>query len=95
VLFLVPPAGELREVAGLEEAAAVEGVEWIRIYRSPGHRFGELRIGADRAGAVLAVGDSRADALERAGRAAALVRFETVPEPEQVALCNKEGPVRP
>jgi biotin carboxylase len=76
VRFLVAPPGELREVSGVEEAFALDGVRGIRIYRRPGHRFGELRRGADRAGAVLAVGDSRQEALERADRAQAMIRFE-------------------
>ena len=78
VRFLVAPPGELREVTGVEEAFAEEGIRGIRIYRRPGHRFGELRRGADRAGAVLAVGESREQALERAARAEAMIRFETV-----------------
>jgi biotin carboxylase len=76
VRFLVAPPGELREVTGVEEAFALEGIRGIRIYRRPGHRFGGLRRGADRAGAVLAVGDSRDEALERAGRAEGIIRFE-------------------
>lgn len=76
VRFLVAPPGELREVNGVEEAFALEGVRGIRIYRRPGHRFGEFRRGADRAGAVLAVGDSREEALERAARAETMIRFE-------------------
>jgi biotin carboxylase len=76
VRFLVAPPGELREVTGVQEAFALDGVRGIRIYRRPGHRFGELRRGADRAGAVLAVGDSRQEALEHAGRAEAMIRFE-------------------
>jgi biotin carboxylase len=77
VRFLVPPAGELREVTGVEEAFAQEGIRGVRIYRRPGHRFGEFRRGADRAGAVLAVGDSRDEALARADRAEATIRIET------------------
>jgi len=76
VHFLVAPPGELRDVTGVEEAFAAEGIRGIRVYRRPGHRFGELRRGADRAGAVLAVGDSRAEALERAARAETMIRFE-------------------
>jgi biotin carboxylase len=76
VRFLVPPEGELTAVAGVEEAKAQDGVLDVRIYREPGHVFGELRHGADRAGAVLAVGATREEALERADRAAALIRFE-------------------
>jgi biotin carboxylase len=75
VVFLVPPAGELVEVEGTAEAEAMDGVRWVRIYRRPGHVFGELRRGADRAGAVLATGASRDEALERARRAVDAVRF--------------------
>ena len=75
VLFLVAPEGKLRAVAGVEEAHAVYGVLDVRIYRERGHVFGPLLRGADRAGAVLAVGDSREQALERARRAADGIRF--------------------
>jgi biotin carboxylase len=78
VLFLVPPAGVLGSVEGVDEARAVEGVVDVRIYREPGAVLSSLRRGADRAGAVIAVGDSRGQALERGRRAADLVRFETV-----------------
>ena len=74
--FLVPPEGVLQEVEGVDEARAVEGVHDVRIYREPGHVFGPFRRGADRAGAVLATGDSRDEALERADEAARLIRFK-------------------
>jgi len=77
VRFLVAPPGELREVTGIEEAFAQEGIRGIRIYRRPGHRFEHFRRGADRAGAVLAVGDTREEALDRATKAEAMIRFET------------------
>jgi len=76
--FLVAPPGELRSVSGLEQAEAIDGVEYVRVYRRPGERIEPLRHGPDRAGAILAVGDAREEALDRADRAAALVRFETV-----------------
>jgi biotin carboxylase len=76
VRFLVAPAGPLEHVRGTEEAAAVDGIELVLVYRSAGYIFTPLRRGSDRAGAVLAVGDSREEALARAGEAAALVRFE-------------------
>ena len=75
VVFLVPPVGRLAAVEGTEDAKAVDGVRWVRLYRRPGHVFGPLRRGADRAGAVLATGASRGEALERARRAADAVRF--------------------
>jgi biotin carboxylase len=76
VRFLVPPEGVLEEVEGADEARAVEGVQDVRIYREPGHVFGPFRRGADRAGAVLAIGDSREEALERSDEAARLIRFK-------------------
>ena len=76
VRFLVPPPGVLEEVEGIEEARAVEGVQDVRIYRELGHVFGSFLRGADRAGAVLATGGSREEALERADEAARLIRFK-------------------
>jgi biotin carboxylase len=77
VRFLVAPPGEVTGVAGVEDARALPGVRLVRIYREPGAVQGPLRTGPDRAGAVLAVGDSRGDALERGVRAADSIRFET------------------
>ena len=77
VRFLIPPPGVLEEVEGLEEALALDGIEDARVYRPPGWRFGTLRRGNDRAGFVLARGESRDDALARADRAAELIRFRT------------------
>jgi biotin carboxylase len=77
VRFLVAPRGELSEVRGVEQAFEVEGVRGIRIYRKPGHRFKELRRASDRAGAILATGATRDDALDAAEAAAARIRFVT------------------
>jgi biotin carboxylase len=75
--FLVAPPGELQRLDGVEDAEQADGVVAVRVYRRPGSRFGELRVGSDRAGAVLAVGDGRDEAYERARAAAALIRFQT------------------
>jgi biotin carboxylase len=77
VRFLVPPPGILEEVEGLEEALALDEILDARAYRAPGWRFGELRRGNDRAGFVLARGESRDDALARADCAAGVIRFRT------------------
>jgi biotin carboxylase len=80
VVFLVAPEGELAGVEGVEEARGRDGILDVLVYRPPGHVFGPLRRGPDRAGAVLAVGASRDEALECARRAVASVRFEFVSE---------------
>jgi hypothetical protein len=51
------------------------GVQQVRTYREPGFVFTPLRRGSDRAGAILAVGDSREEAVARADSAAERVRF--------------------
>ncbi len=77
IRFLTAPPGELREVEGEDEARSLEGVIDVRLYRRPGHVFRELRRASDRAGAVIAVGDSSEQALARAERAAECIRFDT------------------
>ncbi|MDX6472957.1 MAG: hypothetical protein QOK22_1773 [Gaiellaceae bacterium] len=79
VRFLAAPPGELREVRGLEQASAVEGVRGIRVYRKPGHVFRELRRASDRAGAILATGETRDGAVAAAREAAARIDFVTAP----------------
>ena len=72
--FLVAPPGVLERVDVPDDLA---GVERVRIYREPGYVHTPLRRGSDRAGAVLATGDSRAEALARADAAADRIRFLT------------------
>ena len=68
--FLVAPPGVL------ERVEVPDGLQ-ARIYREPGFVFAPLRRGSDRAGAVLATGASREDAVARADAAAERIRFFT------------------
>jgi biotin carboxylase len=79
VRFLVAPRGVLQEVAGVDDAFAIAGVRSIRIYRKPGHVFGELLRASDRAGAVIATGRTRSAAIAAAAESAARIRFVTAP----------------
>ena len=72
--FLVAPPGVLERVEVPDDLA---GIEQVRIYREPGYVHTPLRRGADRAGALLATGDSRDEALARANAAADRIRFVT------------------
>ena len=78
VRFLVAPEGSVEAVDSIERAETSDGVAWVRVYRQPGDEIRPLRQGSDRAGAVLAVGESRKQALARARRAARRVRFRVV-----------------
>lgn len=66
--FLLAPPGVLQRVE------VPDGVQ-ARIYREPGYVFAPLRRGADRAGAVLATGESPGEAVARADAAAQRIRF--------------------
>jgi biotin carboxylase len=76
VHFLVAPLGRLVGVHGVKEALELEGVLDAVPYRPPGWEFGPLRTGHDRAGFVLARGDSHAEALTRAEQAASRIVFD-------------------
>jgi biotin carboxylase len=78
VRFLVSPEGTVDAVEGIERAEDSDGVAWVRVYREPGNEARPLRQGSDRAGAVLAVGESRRQAVARGRRAARRVRFRVV-----------------
>lgn len=78
VRFLVAPEGTVGSVEGIERAEESDGVVWVRVYREPGDESRSLRQGSDRAGAVLAVGESRRQAVARGRRATRRVRFRVV-----------------
>ena len=72
--FLVAPPGLLESV---EVPQGLKGVVSTRIYHGPGHLFGPLLRASDRAGAVLAAGTTREEALARVEAAAERIRFVT------------------
>jgi biotin carboxylase len=72
--FLVSPPGVLESV---EVPQGLKGVVSTRVYREPGYVFGELRRPSDRAGAVLAAGSTREEALARVREAVERIRFLT------------------
>jgi biotin carboxylase len=76
VRFLTPPSGRLLAVHGLEAARASPGARSVALFIEPGQTIPPLHSGAARAGYVIAAGRDRAEAVDRAEHAAALVRFE-------------------
>ena len=72
--FLVAPPGVLETV---EVPQGLKGVVSTRIYHDAGHEFGSLRRASDRAGAVLAAGATRDEALGRVEAAVENIRFVT------------------
>jgi biotin carboxylase len=78
IRFLVPSEGTLAAIDGVDAAESAAGVVWVRVYREPGAALRPLRHGSDRVGAVLTLGETRADALARSEHAAGRVRFRLV-----------------
>jgi hypothetical protein len=76
VRFVPMEPGVIETVRGLDEARQADGVFLADIPVGPGHRFDGLRSSWDRAGLVMAVADSPAEALRRAEKAAGLIHIE-------------------
>ena len=74
--FLTPPPGYLRGIAGVEDVAGWPGVLDCAVTVTAGQEIKRVRVGADRAGFVIAAGASRADAVALADRAEQSIRFE-------------------
>ncbi|MFJ7272718.1 ATP-grasp domain-containing protein [Streptomyces sp. NPDC099050] len=79
--FLTPGAGTVSSVSGLDEVLSAEGVTEVYDTVAPGAVIGELRSSSDRAGAVIATGDTPDEALRRAREAVG--RLEVTVEPTQ------------
>ncbi|HEV2373483.1 MAG TPA: ATP-grasp domain-containing protein [Streptosporangiaceae bacterium] len=77
IQFLVPPAGVVGRIEALEEARACPGVQRADVRIQPGDVLTDPTCSWDRAGSVLAVGSSAAEAERRAGQA--LSRIRVVP----------------
>jgi biotin carboxylase len=73
--FLTPAPGELRGVEGLEDVATWPGVLDCAVTVGAGQEIKPVRVGADRAGFVIAGGETRADAERLADRAERAIRF--------------------
>ncbi len=75
--FLVGRPGRITRITGLEEARAMSGVVAAEVYVEVGGTVHPLTDGSKRAGHVLAFGNDRNDAEERASRALRAIRIET------------------
>ncbi|GHH39691.1 ATP-grasp domain-containing protein [Lentzea cavernae] len=78
VRFLTIDPGVVQSVEGVDEARQLDGVHLLQVTVAPGERFDGLRSSWDRAGIVMATGDTSAEALRRAEIAAGTVRIEVL-----------------
>ncbi|MFN2468644.1 MAG: hypothetical protein ABR521_11010 [Gaiellaceae bacterium] len=70
------PTGKVLSVDGLERVLAYPGVVQADVFLTPGETIRPVRLDGDRRGYVIAVGTTNLEALERAERAARLLRVE-------------------
>jgi biotin carboxylase len=75
--FLVAPPGSVRAVRGLDEARAIAGVDDAEVFVPVGGHVLPLTDSAKRAAYVLAHGNTRAVAVERADAALRCIQVET------------------
>jgi len=76
--FLTPPPGRVTAVEGLDEVLGWPGILDAGLLVKPGDELRPVRTGADRAGFVIAAGETREQALALAERADAAIRVLTV-----------------
>ncbi len=77
IRFVTAPPGVVTAVHGLAKADRHEGVSKVTLSVRPGDRLRELRSSWDRAGEVIATGDTPAAAAAAAASAAALITITT------------------
>lgn len=76
IRYVSPHAfGTLERVEGVEEARAFPGVEDLGVLKKPGAKIGEVFDSSSRAAAVIAVGDTADQAIDRATEATKAIRF--------------------
>lgn len=84
--FLFPTPGTVVAVQGASEAAVGEGIALLDVRAVPGHVVPPLTAFPAHSGVVIAVGETRRQAIARADAAAARVRIVTSPVPPMPAV---------
>lgn len=76
VRFLTAGPGVVEGIHGADAARRAPGIVLVHIGATAGEEYGRVRSSWDRAGVVMSTGDSAADALERAEKAARAIRID-------------------
>lgn len=77
IRFLTAEPGRVRQVAGMERARAMEGVEAVDVYVRPGDRVVPLTDATGRCGHVICRAEGAREAARRAAAALACLHVET------------------
>jgi biotin carboxylase len=76
----VPP-GKVKKVEGVDEARKIKGISDIDIYVKPGDIVLPLTSGADRAGHIISMAETRKEAMEIIARVESVLRIEIDEKP--------------
>jgi hypothetical protein len=77
--YLFPPAGQVVRVEGAEAVAAREGIALLEMRVGPGDQVRPMTSHVCRAGVVIAVAETRAEAVARAEAAVRDIHITTAP----------------
>ncbi len=76
--FLKISSGTIQSINGLLEAANLPGIEKVEFFFPEGYKVGELKTSRERAGYILASGNTPEEALKSAERAEKTIKIKTL-----------------
>ena len=74
--YLFPATGKVVAVKGLHAVSAHEGIALCEVRLAPGDEVGPVNSHPARGGVIIAIGDTREEARERAESAVAVIDIE-------------------
>lgn len=84
--YLFPRAGRVVRIAGEDEVRRQPGIVFSQVRVRTGSVVGPMNCHPARAGMVIAVGESREEAVQRARTAVETIEIDTVPESDAVKV---------
>ncbi len=79
---IIPKPGIVKKIAGLEEALKIPGIKEIFINAKPGDKVVQPRSNVDKAGHIIAVGKTLAEAEQSVEECRKILKFEIIEQSE-------------
>lgn len=74
--FLIPNTGEIKSVTGIEEIKNMPGILDAEFFKSEGDFISEVTVGTERSGFIIAVGQTREEAINNAAEAERVLQIQ-------------------
>lgn len=78
IKYIEAKEGTIREIGGLKEAKAMEGVHCVKLFKDRGDIIARVKNSTDRPGYVIAFADTAKEAVHIAERACKLIKIEVI-----------------